>query len=273
MGCNRLQHQAATPPLTKYSRSLSSDRYLRGTGAPPWWVVGAGRRGVWAAVLAMDGRPALACSGEGAPPLQPHRWLMVFFVVLSISAYVSCVRQPAPAGQAPADAHQRPCSAPRSRAASPPPRTPTQGRHGLPCRQPCQQGAPPGPGRAAAHTRHPTWKPSGWKMGSHPKSVGPRAGTMRPSVRPTKVRGSASGPAAQPGAGEGTGGAGWRRGGASASTGWGPARLQAALLGCPPPPSLTWAVCKDALRVCCLVIKASCTAGAPAGAGCVISRL
>lgn len=38
-------------------------------------------------------------------------------------------------------------------------------------------------------------KPSGWNTGSHPKSAGPRAGTMLPSVRPTKVMGSASGPA------------------------------------------------------------------------------
>lgn len=40
-----------------------------------------------------------------------------------------------------------------------------------------------------------SWKPSGWKTGSQPKSGGPRAGTMAPSVRPTNVMGSASGPA------------------------------------------------------------------------------
>jgi hypothetical protein len=38
-------------------------------------------------------------------------------------------------------------------------------------------------------------KPSGWKMGSQPKSGGPLAGTMQPSVRPTNVMGSAPGPA------------------------------------------------------------------------------
>lgn len=37
-------------------------------------------------------------------------------------------------------------------------------------------------------------KPSGWKTGSHPKSLGPRASTMLPGVRPTNVMGSASGP-------------------------------------------------------------------------------
>jgi len=38
--------------------------------------------------------------------------------------------------------------------------------------------------------------PSGSKTGSHPKSEGPRAGTMRPGVRPTKTRGGSgsSGP-------------------------------------------------------------------------------
>ena len=38
-------------------------------------------------------------------------------------------------------------------------------------------------------------KPSGSKTGSHPKVVGPRAGTMRPSVIPTKTLGSVPGPA------------------------------------------------------------------------------
>ena len=40
-----------------------------------------------------------------------------------------------------------------------------------------------------------SWKPSGWKMGSQPKEEGPRAGTMRPFVLPTKTWGSTPGPA------------------------------------------------------------------------------